>query len=112
METSPLEQSLTEQELRERIIETIRTIYDPEIPINIYDLGLIYDIDVNSSGGVSIKMTLTAPGCPTAVSLPLEVQERVKGVPGVTQATVEVVWDPPWSPDRMSEEARLLLGIF
>jgi FeS assembly SUF system protein len=108
----PLQQTVTEQELRQRVIETIRTIYDPEIPVNIYDLGLIYDIEVSPSGVVSIKMTLTAPGCPTAISLPLEVQDRVKTIEGVTDATVEVVWDPPWSPDRMSEEARLMLGIF
>jgi len=100
------------QELRAQIIEVLQTIYDPEIPVNIYDLGLIYGIDVDASGGVIVRMTLTAPGCPIAVSLLSEVEEKVKGIRGVTSVRAELVWDPPWSPDRMSETARLQLGLW
>ena len=82
-------------------------IYDPEIPVNIYELGLIYDIEVGGQGRVAVRMTLTAPGCPSAQVLPFEVEQRVREVPGVTDVTVEVVWDPPWTPDRMSEAAKL-----
>ncbi len=98
--------------LQDKVIEALRTCYDPEIPVNIYELGLIYDIRVETSGEVSIQMTLTAPNCPAAGSLPGEVQEKVKALPGVTSARIEVVWDPPWDPSRMSEAARLQLGMF
>ncbi len=94
-----------------RIIEALKTVYDPEIPVNIYELGLIYRIDVEDDNAVRIEMTLTSPGCPVAGTLPGEVEERVRGVDGVTGAEVEVVWDPPWNPSMMTEEAQLELGV-
>jgi FeS assembly SUF system protein len=94
------------------IVEAISTVYDPEIPVNIWELGLIYDIVVDAAGRAGITMTLTAPGCPAAQSLPGEVADKVKTVPGVTDATVEVVWEPAWSKDRMSEAAKLQLGLW
>jgi FeS assembly SUF system protein len=93
------------------VIEALRTVYDPEIPVNIYELGLIYDVAVDPAGAVAVRMTLTAPGCPAAQSLPLEVEERVRAVPGVTGAKVDVVFDPPWDQSLMSEAARLQLGM-
>lgn len=90
----------------------LRTVYDPEIPVNIYELGLIYNIDVDEHGVVDIEMTLTSPGCPVAGSLPGEVESKVRQVEGVTDVTVDLVWNPPWSMDRMSEEAKLDLGFF
>lgn len=98
--------------LREKIIAAIRTVYDPEIPVNIYDLGLIYTIDINSEHDVDIKMTLTAPGCPVAGILPVQVENAVRNVEQVNDAKVEIVWDPPWTQDRMTDEARLELGMF
>jgi FeS assembly SUF system protein len=97
--------------LEEKVIEALRTSYDPEIPVNIYELGLIYDIKVDPSGTVGIKMTLTAPNCPAALSLPIEVESKVGSIPGATDANVEVLWDPPWDPSRMSEAAKLELGM-
>ncbi len=97
---------------REGVIEAVSTVYDPEIPVNIYELGLIYGIDIDAAGGVAIEMTLTAPACPVADILPEEAAEKVRAVPGVTDVKVELVWDPPWTPDRMSEAARLELGMF
>ncbi len=97
--------------LSDRIIDAIRTVYDPEIPVNIFDLGLIYKIDVDDDNRVRVDMTLTAPGCPVADILPGEVEMRVREVEGVADATVELVWDPPWNPSLMSEEAQLELGI-
>ena len=99
-------------ELTPKIVEQLSTVYDPEIPVNIYELGLIYDIAVESSGLAVIRMTLTAPGCPAAVTLPAEVQGKVKSIDGVTDARVDIVWEPPWDKDRMSEAAKLQLGIF
>jgi FeS assembly SUF system protein len=93
------------------VLEAICQIYDPEIPVNIHELGLIYSVDVSNSGAVRIQMTLTAPACPSAQQLPEEVEARVRAVPGVTDVRVDVVWDPPWSPERMSEAARLQLGM-
>ncbi len=98
--------------LEAEIIEALRTVYDPEIPVNIYDLGLIYDIDVDEHGGVEIEMTLTSPACPVAGSLPGDVERKARQVEGVTDVHVELVWEPAWSMDRMSEEARLELGFF
>jgi FeS assembly SUF system protein len=92
-------------------VEAIRTCFDPEIPVNIYELGLIYDIQVQPSGAATIRMTLTSPACPSAASLPEEVRQKVEGIPGVTSVNVEVVWDPPWDPSRMSEVAKLQLGM-
>ena len=94
------------------IVEAIRKIYDPEIPVNIYDLGLIYSLDVNPSGVVEVDMTLTAPACPVAGTLPGEVGRMIETVPGVSEAVVRLVWDPPWGQERMTEEARLELGLF
>jgi FeS assembly SUF system protein len=94
------------------IVEMLKTIFDPEIPVNIYELGLIYDLDIEPDANVRIKMTLTSPACPVAGSLPGEVKGKVEQVPGVRSAEVEVVWDPVWSPAMMSEAARLQLGMF
>ena len=99
-------------ELKPKIEEQLSTVYDPEIPVNIYELGLIYDVIVDKDGLAVIKMTLTAPGCPAAVTLPAEVQGKVKSIEGVSGSRVDLVWDPPWSKDRMSEAAKLQLGIF
>jgi FeS assembly SUF system protein len=97
--------------LSEKIVEALRGVYDPEIPVNIYDLGLIYKVDVSEDGAVSIDMTLTAPGCPVAETFPGTVERTVESVDGVSSAHVELVWDPPWTMERMSEEARLELGF-
>ena len=94
------------------LLDAIATIYDPEIPVNIYELGLIYAVEISDAGAVKVEMTLTAPGCPSAQELPVQVREAVLAVPGVISAEVETVWDPPWDPSRMSEEARLALNMF
>lgn len=99
------------QGLKRHVVTALRTIYDPELPVNIYDLGLIYDIDVDADGSVEIRMTLTAPGCPVAQDFPAQVERTVAEVTGVTRAHVEIVWDPPWDQSRMSEAARLQLGL-
>lgn len=98
--------------LEDRVIEALRTVYDPEIPVNIYELGLIYDCDVQDDGSVNIKMTLTAPGCPVAGEMPGQVQSVVQAVPGVRSAFVDLVWEPAWNPSLMSDEARLALNMF
>jgi FeS assembly SUF system protein len=98
--------------LESAIVDVLKTIFDPEIPVNIYEIGLIYNVDVQPGGKVAIKMTLTSPACPAAQELPQQVKERTEGVVGVTSADVEVVWDPAWSPAMMSEAARLQLGFF
>lgn len=98
--------------LKPAIVRAISTVFDPEIPVNIYELGLIYDIAVDASGVAGIRMTLTAPGCPAAQSLPVEVASKVKAVPGVTDAKVDVVWEPAWDKDRMSDAAKLQLGLW
>ncbi len=97
--------------LKEKVIEVLKTCYDPEIPVDIYELGLIYDVDIGGDGAVDIKMTLTSPACPVAESLPPEVEQKVAAVDGVSSARVEVTWEPPWTPDMMSEAARLTLGM-
>jgi FeS assembly SUF system protein len=97
--------------LRESVIAALRTIFDPEIPVNIYDLGLIYQLDVERDGKVSIRMTLTAPACPVAETFPGTVESRLHEVPGVTGVRVELVWDPPWTRDRIPEEVKLRLGL-
>jgi len=114
IEVSEEEVSLLEvpTNLETPIIEVLHTCFDPEIPVDIYELGLIYGIDIQPSGEVNIRMTLTSPGCPVAGSLPGEVEEKVRSVPGVTAAKVELVWDPPWCMDNMSEAAKLQLGMF
>jgi FeS assembly SUF system protein len=98
--------------LRPDVVAALSTVFDPEIPVNIYELGLVYDIIVDRSGVVGIRMTLTAPACPAAQSLPHEVRQRVAAIPGVTAVKVDIVWDPPWSRERMSDTARLQLGMF
>lgn len=97
--------------LREYIIDSIKSCYDPEIPVNIYDLGLIYSIQIAPAGVVAVTMTLTAPGCPAAGILPGEVEQKVRSVPGVTDVKLDLVWDPPWDQSKMSQAARLQLGI-
>ena len=99
------------QALRERIVGVLHTCFDPEIPVNIYELGLIYDIAIAPTGAVAVRMTLTSPACPVAGSLPPDVQRKIAAVPQVTEARVDVVWDPPWDKSRMSEAAKLQLGI-
>jgi FeS assembly SUF system protein len=96
-------------ELRPLVLDAISTVYDPEIPVNIKELGLIYD---DKDGRVGVRMTLTAPACPAAQTLPVEVKNKVAAVPGVTQAKVEIVWEPPWDKDRMSDAAKLQLGLW
>lgn len=98
--------------LEAMVVETIRSIYDPEIPVNIYDLGLIYAIEIDAENRVKVQMTLTAPGCPVAGSLPAAVERRIEAIPQVASAEVELVWDPPWDKSRMSESALLDLGLF
>jgi FeS assembly SUF system protein len=98
-------------ELRPAILDAIATVFDPEIPVNIWELGLIYDIEIDGDRRVHIRMTLTAPACPAAQALPIEVERAVRAVEGVADATVEVVWDPAWSVDRMSDSAKLQLGF-
>ena len=97
--------------LGEKIVKTLKTIYDPEIPVDIYELGLIYDVLVNEDNEVKVVMTLTTPNCPVAESLPLDVKEKVKSIDGVEDAEVELTFDPPWTRDLMSEEAKLELGF-
>ncbi len=99
------------QEIERRVVEELRSCYDPEIPVNIYELGLIYDIDVTPEGVVTIRMTLTSPACPVAGSLPPDVEARLRTIPGVKEARVEVTWDPPWGPDKMTDAAKLQLNM-
>ena len=98
--------------LKEAVIAALKTVFDPEIPVNIYDLGLIYDVSINEENQVHIQMTLTSPGCPVAQTFPGTVEQAVNLVEGVNDSTVELVWEPPWTQERMSEVARLELGIF
>ncbi|MEZ0312300.1 MAG: DUF59 domain-containing protein [Myxococcota bacterium] len=98
-------------EMRSSIVEALKTIYDPEIPVNIYELGLVYNIVIDEAGSALIRMTLTSPACPVAGSLPPEVEQKVATVDGVTSAKAEVVWEPPWTPDKMSDEAKLQLNL-
>ena len=109
---NPAPQLPADAPLEEKVIAALKTCYDPEIPVNIYELGLIYELKVDPTGAVSIKMTLTSPACPVAGALPREVEQKVAAVPGVTSAKVELVWDPPWDKGRLSEEAQLQLGLF
>lgn len=99
------------EELRNKVIETIQTVYDPEIPINIWELGLIYSVEILPINNVQINMTLTAPSCPSAQEIPLEVDQKVRGIDGVNEVDVAVVWDPPWDRNMMSEVAMLELGF-
>ncbi|CAL68070.1 DUF59 domain-containing protein [Christiangramia forsetii] len=106
-----MEQEINTQELGEKIVTVLKTIYDPEIPVDIYELGLIYDVMVSTDYDVKILMTLTTPNCPVAETLPLEVEEKVKSLDSVKDAEVEITFDPPWSQDLMSEGAKLELGL-
>ena len=106
-----MEQAIDTNLLGEQIVKKLKTIYDPEIPVDIYELGLIYDVMVNEDYEVKILMTLTSPNCPVAETLPREVEEKVKGIDNVRGAEVEITFDPPWSKDLMSEEAKLELGM-
>jgi FeS assembly SUF system protein len=104
--------SAVDQAQMERLVlDTLREVYDPEIPVNIYELGLIYGVDVDPGGSVTIRMTLTAAGCPAAQVLPMEVEQRVRAIPGVARVTVDLTFDPPWDQSRMSDAARLQLGL-
>jgi FeS assembly SUF system protein len=98
-------------DLQASVVEALKSIYDPEIPVDIYELGLIYDVEISEDGDATITMTLTTPHCPVAESLPNEVELRVLSVPGIRDAVVNVVWDPPWDPSKMTDEARLELGM-
>ncbi len=100
------------KDLKSKVVEVLETCFDPEIPVNIYELGLIYDIDIDDAAVVAIQMTLTSPACPVAGSLPPEVENKVKHIEGVSSAKVEVIWEPPWTPEKMTEAARLQLGMF
>jgi FeS assembly SUF system protein len=99
-------------ELKPKIVEALSTVFDPEIPVNIFELGLVYDIFVDADGVAAVKMTLTAPACPAAQTLPVEVRDKVRKIDGVKDARVEIVWDPPWTKDRMSDAAKLQLGLW
>src|SRR5574339_1286591 len=101
----------TDNNLRDKVVAALKSVYDPEIPVDIYELGLIYDIAISEDGDALVTMTLTTPHCPVAESLPQEVELRVLGVPGIRDAEVKLVWDPPWDPSKMSDEARLELGM-
>jgi FeS assembly SUF system protein len=99
------------EDVKEKVVEVIKSCYDPEIPVNIYELGLIYDINVDESNNVSVNMTLTSPACPVAGTLPGEVEQKIRDLPEINTAKVEVVWEPQWSPDLMSDVARYELGM-
>ena len=111
METLRILSTVEQNLINGQVIEVLRSCYDPEIPVNIHEMGLIYDVKVAADGGVLVVMTLTSPSCPAAQSLPKEVESKVKGIPGVTAVAVKVVWDPPWNPSMMSEAAKLELGM-
>jgi len=98
--------------VRERVVQVLKTVYDPEIPVDIWELGLVYRVDVSEDGELDLDMTLTSPACPVAASLPAEVEEKLRGVAGVSAVRLSLVWDPAWEPSRMSEAARLALGFF
>ena len=104
-------QPASPEEIRQRVIQELHKVYDPEIPVDIYELGLVYDVSVDAVGKTSIRMTLTSPACPAAEALPPEVETKARGVGGVTGVELELVWDPPWTPERMSEAAKLELGM-
>jgi FeS assembly SUF system protein len=99
------------EDIKRGVVDVLKTVYDPEIPVDIYELGLVYDVNVEEGGSVAIRMTLTSPMCPVAESLPPEVEEKVRGVAGVTDVKIDLVWEPPWTPSLMSEAARLELGM-
>jgi len=110
-ENATPEGSMNPDAIRDRVIAQLKTVFDPEIPVNIYELGLIYKVDVAADGATQVAMTLTTPMCPAAEELPPEVETKARGVPGVTSVQLDLVWDPPWSPDMMSDAAKLDLGM-
>ena len=111
MEKDSISEVKQEQTVEEKVIEVLKTCYDPEIPVNIYELGLIYEIEVNPEDAVHVRMTLTSPMCPVAGSLPPEVESKIRAIPDVKEASVELVWEPPWSMELMTEPAKLELGM-
>ena len=104
-------ETISTEQINDQVIEVLRSCFDPEIPVNIYDLGLIYSVQVDPPSAVTIRMTLTSPACPVAGTLPPEVEAKVRNIPGVTEVKVDLVWEPPWGPNMMSEAARLQLNI-
>lgn len=106
-ELNPVEQL----DLESRVVEALRTIYDPEIPVDVYELGLIYDLKVDTAGVVHLRMTLTTPNCPEGASIPSRIEAKLRTLQGVQDVKLEIVWDPPWTPNRMSEAAKLQLGF-
>lgn len=111
MEKNSTSEAKQDQSVEEQVIEALKTCYDPEIPVNIYELGLIYEIEVNPEAAVHVRMTLTSPMCPVAGSLPPEVESKICAIPDVKEASVELVWEPPWSMELMTEAAKLQLGM-
>lgn len=109
--TEPAEKT-DKDELNSAVVEALKSVYDPEIPVNIYELGLIYSVNIDDAGKVEIEMTLTSPACPVAGTLPPEVEGKVRSIPGVSECVVKVVWDPPWGMHMMSEEAKLQLNLY
>ena len=110
-ETKPVDEAPANEDLKNSVVDALKSVYDPEIPVDIYELGLIYDIAISEDGDAVVTMTLTTPHCPVAESLPNEVELRVLSVPGIRDAVVNLVWTPPWDPSKMSDEARLELGM-
>jgi FeS assembly SUF system protein len=109
--TAPAPAAPDRERLREEVIEVLRTVYDPEIPVNIYELGLVYEVEVDEDAHAKVRMTLTSPMCPVAESLPPEVEQKIRQLPGIAHVDVELTWEPPWNPSMMSEAAKLQLGF-
>jgi FeS assembly SUF system protein len=106
-----MEENTVNSELKQKVIDVLKTVYDPEIPVDVYELGLVYNVDIKAGDAVEITMTLTSPACPVAESLPPQIEEKVAAIEGVSSAKVDITWDPPWAPEMMSEAARLTLGF-
>ncbi len=106
------EETINKADVREQVIEILKTCYDPEIPVDIYELGLIYSVEVQDNGNTRVEMTLTSPACPVAESLPIEVEQKVRSVPGTAEVKVDLVWEPMWTKDMLTEAAKLKLGFF
>ena len=104
-------ESINQTIIEAQVLEALRTVFDPEIPVNIYEMGLVYEVKVDATGGVTIQMTLTSPHCPAAQSMPAEVEAKVRAIAGVTDVNIDLVWEPPWDQSKMSEAARLQLGM-
>jgi FeS assembly SUF system protein len=106
-----MEENTVNSELKQKVIDVLKTCYDPEIPVDVYELGLVYNVDIKAGDAVEITMTLTSPACPVAESLPPQIEEKVAAIEGVSSAKIDITWDPPWAPEMMSEAARLTLGF-